>query len=70
MNLLTRKEACQYLGGISESTFDRLVREREIAHVRIRRRVIRFRPSDLDRYLFTGLVEPRQRPADGEGDAA
>jgi len=60
MNLLTRKEACQYLGDISESTFDRLVREREIAHVRIRRRVIRFRTSDLDHYLLNGLVGPRQ----------
>ena len=56
MNLLTRKEACQYLGDISESTFDRLVREREIAHIRIRRKVIRFRPIDLDQYLLNGLV--------------
>ena len=65
-NLLTKPEARAYLGGVSESTFDRLLRERKIPFIRIRQRVIRIRTSDLDHYLLNGLVGPRQ---DKEGKA-
>ncbi len=57
-NLLTKPEARAHLGGVSESTLDRLLREGKIPFIRIRQRIIRIRTSDLDRYLFNGLVGP------------
>lgn len=58
--LLTLEEARRYLGGISISTMRRLIGEGKIAHVRVGRRILRFRPIDLDRYVLNGLIEPSQ----------
>jgi hypothetical protein len=48
--LLTEAAAREILGGISKPTFSRIRRRREIAEVRIGRRVF-FRPVDVDDYI-------------------
>ena len=53
--LLDRHGARFYLGEISDSTLRRLIHE-GLPYVRIRQRIIRFRLSDLDRYLLKSLI--------------
>lgn len=55
--LLTRREAAAWLG-VSEDLVDALVRRGELPAVRVGRRAIRIRASDLDAY-----VERQQRPS-------
>ena len=57
--LLDRHDARLHLGDISDSTLRRLIHE-GLPYVRIRQRIIRFRPSDLDRYLLKSLVNTCQ----------
>lgn len=53
--LLTRAEAARYLG-VGESTIRSLRAAEEISSVRIREKIIRYRRSDLDKFI-EGLPE-------------
>ncbi len=57
--LLDRHKTRLHLGDISDSTLRRLIHE-GLPYVRIRQRIIRFRLSDLDRYLLKSLVNAYQ----------
>ena len=63
--LLDRDDARLHLGDISDSTLRRLIHE-GLPYVRIRKRIIRFRLSDLDRYLFKSLITVRQDSSEGK----
>jgi hypothetical protein len=51
--LLNRKSACSYLGGICLTTLGRL----KIPQVRIRRRVL-YRKKDLEKWIAEQIVKP------------
>ena len=53
--LLTKDEAAKYLR-ISVTTLGRMIRQREIPHIKLGRRVL-FKMSDIDKYLESKKVK-------------
>lgn len=63
-SLMDIRLACDYLQ-VKETTFRSLIAERHFAPVRIRRSLIRYRRSDLDRFIESleegGGISPNDR---------
>lgn len=62
--LLSVAEAAEYLT-VTERWVRQAITERHLPHIRLGRKFIRLRRSDLDRYLAAQTI-----PATGRGDSA